>query len=136
MDHESQAALGVLIVFGFIVIFLLMLFDSGSSKKVRKDPVENIRRIGQETREVMSKTQDDYVIQELMFLSGEKGRRVLSGKQSPTASETVSCPNSACDAYGQTQNESSRPNIVKYGKTPAGSQRYRCKTCGKTFRGS
>lgn len=42
------------------------------------------------------------------------------------------CPNTACDDYGKRQDEHQR-NIVKFGKTRAGRQRYRCKTCRKTF---
>ena len=42
------------------------------------------------------------------------------------------CPNKNCPAYGQRQS-ATHHNIVKYGKTKAGCQRYKCKTCGKTF---
>jgi hypothetical protein len=133
MDQGSLAALCGLVVLVLVVIFLLMIFESGSSSKAAKAPSDNIRRVGQETRAVMSKARDDYVIQELMLLSGERARKVLSGHQSTMVSETVSCPNPTCAAYGQMQSESSRQNVIKHGRTSAGSQRYRCKTCGKTF---
>ena len=42
------------------------------------------------------------------------------------------CPNTNCAEYGQCQDKQQR-NIVKYGKTKAGCQRYKCTTCGKTF---
>ncbi|MCS4194418.1 transposase-like protein [Salinibacter ruber] len=39
------------------------------------------------------------------------------------------CPNDSCPDAGKTD----EGNIVKYGTTAKGLQRYRCKTCGKTF---
>ena len=42
------------------------------------------------------------------------------------------CPNETCADYGKRQSEQQH-NIVKYGKTKAGRQRYICKTCGATF---
>jgi len=39
------------------------------------------------------------------------------------------CPNEDCSGAGKTD----EGNIVKYGTTAKGLQRYRCKTCGKTF---
>ena len=42
------------------------------------------------------------------------------------------CPNESCPDYGKRQSELQH-NITKYGKTKAGRQRYRCKTCGGTF---
>jgi transposase-like protein len=39
------------------------------------------------------------------------------------------CPNDTCSDAGKTD----EGNIVKYGTTAKGLQRYRCKTCGKTF---
>jgi transposase-like protein len=39
------------------------------------------------------------------------------------------CPNETCPDAGKTD----EGNIVKYGTTSKGLQRYRCKTCGKTF---
>ena len=42
------------------------------------------------------------------------------------------CPNETCTDYGKRQNEQQH-NIVKFGKTKASRQRYRCKTCGATF---
>jgi transposase-like protein len=42
------------------------------------------------------------------------------------------CPNETCADCGKHQSEQQH-NIVKFGKTKAGRQRYRCKTCGATF---
>ena len=42
------------------------------------------------------------------------------------------CPNEVCTDYGKPQSESQK-NIVKFGKTKAGRQRYKCKSCEKTF---
>jgi len=42
------------------------------------------------------------------------------------------CPNAACRDYGKLQDDRQR-NIIKFGKTRAGVQRYRCKTCKQTF---
>ena len=39
------------------------------------------------------------------------------------------CPNDSCSDAGKTDSG----NIIKYGRTAKGLQRYRCKTCGKTF---
>jgi len=39
------------------------------------------------------------------------------------------CPNPVCKAYGETQAE----NIIRYGKTKDGRQRFQCKTCRQTF---
>jgi len=39
------------------------------------------------------------------------------------------CWNPDCPDYGQV----GLGNIVKFGRTQKGTQRYRCKTCGKTF---
>jgi len=39
------------------------------------------------------------------------------------------CPNDTCPDAGKTD----EGNIVKYGTTAKGLQRYRCKICGKTF---
>lgn len=39
------------------------------------------------------------------------------------------CPNDSCPDAGKTDSG----NIIKYGRTAKGLQRYRCKTCGKTF---
>jgi len=43
------------------------------------------------------------------------------------------CPNEGCPEYKKLERERKKPNIQKYGKTKAGRQRYRCKTCGQTF---
>ena len=42
------------------------------------------------------------------------------------------CPNSECDDYGKLQSED-QMNIIKFGKTKAGRQRHKCKTCNRTF---
>jgi transposase-like protein len=42
------------------------------------------------------------------------------------------CPNKACADYGKQQREHQQ-NIIRFGKTPAGRQRFKCKTCGRTF---
>ncbi len=43
------------------------------------------------------------------------------------------CSYESCPDYGKPQNRVEKPNIIKYGKTKAGRQRYKCKTCGYTF---
>lgn len=43
-----------------------------------------------------------------------------------------SCPNTVCADYGKLQSEHQR-NIIKFGKTKAGRQRHKCKTCSCTF---
>lgn len=42
------------------------------------------------------------------------------------------CPNKVCVDYGKRQSEQQH-NIIKFGKTKAGRQRHKCKTCGCTF---
>lgn len=42
------------------------------------------------------------------------------------------CPNEACADYGKRQAKGQK-NIVKSGKSKAGRQRYKCKSCGSTF---
>ena len=42
------------------------------------------------------------------------------------------CPNPDCDDYGKLQGED-QTNIIKFGKTEAGRQRHKCKTCHGTF---
>ncbi len=42
------------------------------------------------------------------------------------------CPNTTCGDYGKVQSAGPH-NIIKFGKTPRGHQRYRCKTCRRTF---
>jgi transposase-like protein len=42
------------------------------------------------------------------------------------------CPNSACADYGRVQSDQ-QANIIKFGLTKAGRQRYHCNTCGQTF---
>jgi transposase-like protein len=42
------------------------------------------------------------------------------------------CPNTECDEYGKVQSER-QTNMIRFGKTKAGRQRYKCKTCNRTF---
>ena len=42
------------------------------------------------------------------------------------------CPNEVCTDYGKPQTESQK-NIVKFGKSKAGRQRYKCNSCEETF---
>lgn len=42
------------------------------------------------------------------------------------------CPHEECSDYGKLQSETQQ-NIIKFGKTEAGRQRYKCKTCARTF---
>jgi transposase-like protein len=39
------------------------------------------------------------------------------------------CPNKVCSSYGQIK----AGNIIKYGKSPQGRQRYQCRVCKKVF---
>jgi len=39
------------------------------------------------------------------------------------------CPNESCEQYGKVD----AGNIIRYGKSGEGRQRFQCKTCGKTF---
>jgi len=39
------------------------------------------------------------------------------------------CPNEACADYGKVE----AGNIIRYGKSGDGRQRFQCKSCGKTF---
>ncbi len=41
------------------------------------------------------------------------------------------CPNRQCEAYGKLSEEEG--NIIKFGRTNTGVQRYQCKLCGGTF---
>ena len=42
------------------------------------------------------------------------------------------CPNKVCPEFGKLQG-SQQANIIKFGKTKAGRQRYQCKMCRSTF---
>ena len=42
------------------------------------------------------------------------------------------CPNEACPDYGKLQSDQ-KHNIIQFGRTKRGRQRYKCKSCGKTF---
>jgi transposase-like protein len=39
------------------------------------------------------------------------------------------CPNEGCELYGEIE----AAQIIRFGKTRNGTQRYRCKECGQTF---
>ncbi len=39
------------------------------------------------------------------------------------------CPNEACELYGEIE----AAQVIRFGKTKNGTQRYRCKCCGQTF---
>lgn len=43
------------------------------------------------------------------------------------------CPNRACPDYGKAQSEQAKANIIKFGRSRQGRQRYRCKSCGQAF---
>src|SRR2546421_1911582 len=59
-------------------------------------------------------------------LAEEKGTRTMEEKQITTIGSF--CSNEACEEYQQVNHG----NMLKYGKTEKGVQRYRCKTCRKT----
>jgi transposase-like protein len=42
------------------------------------------------------------------------------------------CPDETCPDYGKRQSDQQH-NIIKYGKSKTGRQRYKCQTCGATF---
>ena len=42
------------------------------------------------------------------------------------------CPNEVCPDYGKLQSDQ-KHNIIQFGTTKKGRQRYQCKSCGKTF---
>jgi transposase-like protein len=42
------------------------------------------------------------------------------------------CPNEACPDHGKLQSEQQQ-NIIRFGKTKAGRQRFKCNTCGDIF---
>ena len=42
------------------------------------------------------------------------------------------CPNEICSDYGKLQGDQQH-NIIRFGKTKAGRQRYMCKTCKATY---
>jgi len=51
------------------------------------------------------------------------------GKEGMLAQVGSYCPNKECSAYGQV----GAGNIVKYGKSQQGRQRYQCRVCKKVF---
>lgn len=42
------------------------------------------------------------------------------------------CPNEVCPDYGKFQSDQTH-NLIKFGTTKRGRQRYKCKSCRKTF---
>ena len=50
-------------------------------------------------------------------------------KQGMLAQAGSYCPNKACSAYGKV----GAGNIIKYGKSPQGRQRYQCRECRKVY---
>jgi transposase-like protein len=42
------------------------------------------------------------------------------------------CPNEVCPDYGKLQRDQ-QANVIKFGTTKRGRQRYKCNSCGKTF---
>jgi transposase-like protein len=57
----------------------------------------------------------------------EKGNRVMNEEQ--LSEMRRYCMNEACENYRKVSPET----VMKYGRTDKGTQRYRCKTCKKTF---
>jgi transposase-like protein len=51
------------------------------------------------------------------------------GKQGQLAQAGTFCPNKDCSQYGKVE----AGNILKYGKSPQGRQRYQCRVCKKVF---
>jgi transposase-like protein len=51
------------------------------------------------------------------------------GKQGMLAQAGTFCPNKDCSQYGKVE----AGNIVKYGKSQQGRQRYQCRVCKKVF---
>ena len=43
------------------------------------------------------------------------------------------CANPECEDYGKIQTNEIKANIMKYGRTKNGTQRYYCQTCQKSF---
>ncbi len=43
------------------------------------------------------------------------------------------CPNEECPDYSKLQTKQVKPNIKKSGFSQAGKQRFKCKTCQRTF---
>jgi transposase-like protein len=56
-----------------------------------------------------------------MMYEGEMANELAQGGQF--------CPNEACELYGDIETA----QIIRFGKTKNGRQRYRCKSCGQTF---
>jgi len=136
MDLTGLIVFSVLIVSGVLLLVgvLFLVVSAGEPRgKATKDPIASIRHIGQETRRRMDRICDDYISRELHLLTNERARLVLSAEQLPRPTIGVSCLNETCPDYNQPQNRQLGSNLIKYGKTSVGNQRYRCKTCGKTF---
>jgi transposase-like protein len=58
--------------------------------------------------------------------------RQVPGPMEQSAKIEDFCPNEACPDYGKLQTDQQK-NIIKFGNTKKGVQRYRCHTCGETF---
>ena len=52
----------------------------------------------------------------------------------PDPKDDPSCPNPTCELHGVRLSES-KGAYVRFGQTPAGTERFRCKKCGGTFTG-
>src|SRR5512137_1607219 len=59
-------------------------------------------------------------------------RTKSGGKMSKLAQPGDFCPNPDCADYGKPQAAAQR-NIIKFGRTHNGQQRYQCRTCRRTF---
>ena len=47
--------------------------------------------------------------------------------------QVPTCPSVVCLAYGRTQLENGSPTAVRFGSTSAGTPRYRCQVCRRTY---
>ncbi|MBN1313021.1 MAG: tetratricopeptide repeat protein [Anaerolineae bacterium] len=52
-----------------------------------------------------------------------------SGARHDATQANLSCPNEACELFGDVE----AAQIIRFGKTGSGTQRYRCQSCGQTF---
>ncbi|MEZ4711807.1 MAG: hypothetical protein R3A44_31775 [Caldilineaceae bacterium] len=43
------------------------------------------------------------------------------------------CPHEGCREYGKHQLDQEKPNIIKFGRSRQGRQRYKCTSCGQAF---
>jgi transposase-like protein len=58
---------------------------------------------------------------------GEPGPN--AGEKDGASQNGPACPNEACDLFGDV----AAAQIIRFGKTGSGTQRYRCQCCGQTF---